>query len=158
MPRAREPLLTRAFLLVSLAHSLQSLALNLHVHLPGFLKGLGASELRIGSIFAAMSAAAIVSRPWVGRAMDARGRLVVIVAGSVVHVVVSALYLTVHSLGPLIVFVRVLHGIAEGMLFSSLFAYATDIVPAARRTEGIAVFGVSGLLPIAAGGLLSGAH
>ena len=49
---------------------------------------------------------------------------------------------------------RVLHGVAEALLFSALFAYAADRVPAARRTEGLALFGVSGMLPISIGGWL----
>jgi MFS family permease len=47
-----------------------------------------------------------------------------------------------------------LHGVAEALLFSALFAYAADRVPAARRTEGLALFGVSGMLPISLGGWL----
>ena len=42
---------------------------------------------------------------------------------------------------------RIGHGIAAALLFSALFTYGTDVVPASRRTEGIALFGVSGLLP-----------
>src|SRR5262249_26054845 len=42
----------------------------------------------------------------------------------------------------------------EAMLFASLFAYAADIVPPARRIEGIALFGVSGMLPMGVGGVL----
>jgi predicted MFS family arabinose efflux permease len=48
----------------------------------------------------------------------------------------------------------VLHGLAEAMLFTALFTYAADCVPAARRTEGLALFGVSGMLPISLGALL----
>ncbi|MEN8161204.1 MAG: MFS transporter, partial [Myxococcota bacterium] len=50
--------------------------------------------------------------------------------------------------------VRVFHGLAEALLFSALFAYAADRVPASRRTQGLALFGVSGLLPISLGGWL----
>ena len=40
------------------------------------------------------------------------------------------------------------------MLFSALFTYGADVIPAARRTEGIALFGVSGLLPIGVAGIV----
>jgi len=40
------------------------------------------------------------------------------------------------------------------MLFTALFTYAADFVPAGRRTEGLALFGVSGMLPIALGAQL----
>jgi predicted MFS family arabinose efflux permease len=39
-------------------------------------------------------------------------------------------------------------------MFTSLFTYGADVVPASRRTEGLALFGVSGLLPMALGGLI----
>jgi MFS family permease len=69
-------------------------------------------------------------------------------------VTVCALYLTVHQLGPWLYAVRIVHGIAEAMLFAALFTHAADLIPPARRTEGMALFGVSGLLPISLGGLL----
>src|SRR5690606_25745715 len=36
-----------------------------------------------------------------------------------------------------------------GALFTAYFTFVSDLVPASRRTEGIALFGVSGLLPLA---------
>jgi predicted MFS family arabinose efflux permease len=48
----------------------------------------------------------------------------------------------------------VVHGVAEAMLFAAFFAYAADIIPESRRIEGIAIFGVSGLLPVSVGGLI----
>jgi predicted MFS family arabinose efflux permease len=60
----------------------------------------------------------------------------------------------VSAIGPWIYALRILHGLSEALLFTSLFTYAADLVPALRRTEGLALFGVSGMLPIALGGLL----
>ena len=156
MPRRRsdERLLTGPFLLSSAANFLQSLAFNLYLHLPGYLKDLGADEVRIGLVFSLTAATAIGSRPWVGRIMDAEGRRVVILTGGVLNVIVCGLYLTVHDLGPWLYVVRIAHGIGEAMLFAALFTHAADLVPPARRTEGIALYGVSGLLPISLGGLL----
>jgi MFS family permease len=151
---ARPALLTPAFLLASAAHFLHALAWHLHLHLPGFLKGLGASEVRIGLIFGTTAVTAIATRPLLGRVMDTRGRRGVLLAGGVIASAVCALYLTVGSLGPGIWALRIAHGIGESMLFASLFAYAADIVPPSRRIEGIALFGVSGMIPMGLGGLL----
>ncbi len=153
-PAAREPLLTRAFLLASLSHFLHALAFNLYLHLSGFLKRLGGSELTIGLIFSVTGAVAILARPLLGRIMDERGPRAIIVAGGVLHVTVCALYTTVGSIGAWVTTVRVAHGIADAMLFTSLFAYASEVVPASRRFEGIALFGVSGMLPISLGSVL----
>ena len=154
MTRSEERLLTAPFLLSAAANFLQSLSFNLYLHLPGYLKDLGADEVQIGLVFSATAATAIAARPSVGWIMDTRGRHVVILAGGILNVLVCALYLTVHHLGPWLYAVRIAHGVAEAMLFAALFTHAADLVPPARRTEGIALFGASGLLPISLGGLL----
>ncbi len=155
MPRA--PLFTRAFLLCAAANFAQSLAFNLFLHFPGFLKDLGAGEVQIGLIAGLTAVASILSRPPVGRSMDLRGRRGVILLGNALNVVVCGLYLTVDAIGPWVYAVRIAHGLAEAMIFTSLFTYAADCVPAARRTEGLALFGASGMLPIALGGVLGDA-
>lgn len=150
----REPVLTRAFVLVSVAHFLQGLSIFTFVHLPGYLHQLGAGETLIGFLYGLLAFAALAARPAIGRAMDGRGRRIVILLGSVLEIVVCLAYLTVTSVGPWLAVIRIAHGVAEAALFSSLFTYAADIIPASRRTEGIALFGVSGLLPMSVAGAL----
>lgn len=154
---ARQPLLTRPFVLAFVAHFLFCLAYNLYLHLPGFLKLAGISEAEIGLLVGVTAATAILARPLIGRAMDLGGRRPVILGGNALATVACALFLTVHGGGPWTYVVRVLQGLAEAMLFASLFAFVADIVPASRRIEGIGLFGVSGMLPIALGGLLGDA-
>ncbi len=136
------------------ANSFQELAWSLFLHFPGYLHDLGADEVQIGVLVGSTAIASIAVRPWIGTAMDIRGRRRIILAGNVLHVAVLALYLTITSLGPWVYVVRILHGLASAMLFTSLFTYAADVVPASRRTQGIALFGISGLLPIGLGGVL----
>jgi MFS family permease len=150
----REPLLTRAFSLCFAACFAQALAFNLYLHLPGWLARLGADEVLIGLLGGVASAAALVARPPVGRALDLRGRRPVILGAAGANVGVLALYLTIDSLGPSIWIVRALHGVIEAALFAALFTYAADVIPESRRTEGIALFGVSGMLPVSLGPLL----
>jgi MFS family permease len=152
MPRAR--LLTRPFALCSLANLAQGTAFSLFLHFPGFLNGIGASDVEIGFLFGLTGIAAILARPPIGRAMDTRGRRGVILLGNAINVSAIALYLCVDRVDPALYAIRIAHGIAEAMLFTALFTYAADCVPAARRTEGLALFGISGMLPIALGGLL----
>ncbi len=124
------------------------------MHLPGFLQGLGGREAEIGLVIGSLSISAILIRPWLGRMMDRKGRRPVVIIGGVINVIAVSAYLTVDSLGPWIYVVRILHGFSEAALFSVMFTVAADLVPASRRTEGIAIFGVSGLLPLSLGGLL----
>lgn len=147
----RPPLFNRRFLLAALANALLNLAAFLFVHLPGFLQQLGAGEAEIGRIMAGQAVGAIIAWPLVGRVMDRRGRRVVILAGVGLFVAVVGLYLAIDGLGPYVYIVRLLDGVATSMFYTGLFTYAADLVPAARRTEGLAIFGVSGLLSLALG-------
>jgi MFS family permease len=149
-----DPLLTRAFLLCFAGCFTQALAFNLYLHLPGYLARLGADEVAIGLLGGAASGAALLARPPVGRALDRRGRRPLILAAGAANVAVLTLYLTLEGIGPGIYAVRVVHGVVEAALFAGYFTYAADVVPESRRTEGIALFGVSGMLPVSLGPLL----
>jgi MFS family permease len=151
-----QPLWTRAFVLAWTANFLHSTGFHAYVHLPGWLEGLGASEVVIGVLIATLSVAAIASRPFVGRLMDTRGRRLLVLGGGVFHVLVPLLYLLVdaHPSWAAITAVRLVHGLAQAALFSVLFTIAADLVPERRRAEGIALFGISGMIPLAIGGLL----
>lgn len=150
---AEQRLLTRVFVLAWLSHFFHCIATNAYVHLPGFLKGLGASELQIGTLSGATAALAILLRPALGSTIGRVGYRPFIVGAGAAHMVLCALYCTIDHLGPAIYVLRAVHGLVEAVIFSILFAYAAEIVPARRRTEGIAWFGVSGQIPIAIGGL-----
>lgn len=145
----RDRLLTPSFVLVSVANLLQVMAFFFFVHLPGYLSELGADEVQIGIVIGTAAFFSILLRPLVGREMDRRGRRPVILAGSVINVAAVSLYLLVDSLGPFVYLVRALHGIGEASLFTALSTYAADIIPVSRRTEGLALFGVSGMIPLA---------
>lgn len=149
-----ERLFTRPFLLVSVATFTSGMSYSLFLHFSGYLADLGASDTQIGLIYAATAIASIAIRPLLGTVMDRHGRVPVIVVGGVLNILFVLLYLTISSLGPWVYVVRIGHGIAEAMLFSALFTYGADVIPASRRTEGIALFGVSGLLPIGVAGVL----
>jgi MFS family permease len=154
---SNERLFTRPFLLCAVANLLQAIAFNLFLHFPGFLKDLGAEEAEIGLISGLTAAASILVRPWVGRSMDTRGRRGIILLGNGINVAVIGLYLTVTTIGPWVYLIRMFHGLAEALLFTSLFTYAADHVPEKRITQGLALFGVSGMLPMSLGGVLGDA-
>ena len=150
----RDRLFTPAFVLVSVANLLQVMAFFLFVHLPGYLSDLGADEVQIGIVVGTAAFSSILLRPLVGREMDQRGRRPVILIGNVFNVVAVSLYLLVDSLGPFIYVVRALHGVGEATLFTALSTYAADVIPVARRTQGLALFGISGMLPLALASLV----
>lgn len=151
-----ERLLTPAFSLAWVSNFLHSVGFHAYVHLPGWLEARGAGEVLIGVLIASMSVAAIATRPLVGHLMDANGRRLVMIVGGIIHVVVPLLYLLVDSSDSwaAVTGVRLIHGVAQAAMFSVLFTIAADLVPASRRAEGIALFGISGLIPMGIGGLL----
>lgn len=150
-------LLSGRFVLAWLLSFSSGLAFFLFVHFPRYLEDLGASTTEIGVVVASTALAAIAIRPALGRVMDRRGRRPVILAGSAVHLLALVLYPTIDSIGPWLYTVRVLHGLGEALTFASIFTYAADLVPEGRRAQGLALFGVSGMLPIAVGGILGDA-
>jgi len=152
--KAREPIWTLPFILAFAGHFVFALGFWTFVHLPGFLEELGGKEAEIGTIMGTIAISAILIRPWIGKAMDSRGRRPVVIFGAIINFIATSAYLSVDSLGPWVYVIRIIHGLGEAALFSVMFTIAADAVPASRRTEGIAIFGVSGLLPLSMGGLL----
>lgn len=155
---AQPRLLTWPFAVAAAANFFHGLALMLFFQLPGLLERWHESEVTIGLVAAATAVGAVVIRPVAAWALDgAGGRRAVMRIAGLGHVIACAGYLFIDRVGPLLWAVRVLHGLSEGALFAALFTAAADVVPVVRRTEGIALFGVSGMLPVALGGLLGDA-
>ncbi|HSL24649.1 MAG TPA: MFS transporter, partial [Acidimicrobiia bacterium] len=54
----------------------------------------------------------------------------------------------VDQLGPAVVVARLLQGVGQAMTMTAFWTYIADRVPVENRTQGIALFGISGLAPI----------
>jgi MFS family permease len=152
-----ERLYTRPFALCALANFAQAVSFSLFLHFPGFLKELGAGESEVGVLVALPALAAVALGPCFGRLMDRHGRRPVIVAGNLLNVGVVGLYVMFQALSPALYIVRVLHGVAETMLYSGLFTYAADTMPPSRTAQGLALFGVSAMFSITVGGVIGDA-
>lgn len=147
-------LLTPRFAIAWMVSLFSGLAFFLFVHFPRYLEDLGASEAQIGLIIGSTALSAIAVRPHLGRELDRRGRRPILLLGGAANSAVLALYLTVESLGPWLYMIRILHGFGVALAFTGIFTYAADLVPESKRTQGLALFGVSGLLPVALGGII----
>lgn len=143
------PLLTRDFGLLVTGHFLQALGFASMPLLPLYLEHLGASRTEIGAVMATGNLGGLLLRPFVGWALDALGRKPTLVAGTLCVAAGMLLLGLVRSIGPVIYLDRLIFGIGAGTLFTGYFTFASDLIPARRRTEGIALFGVSGLVPLA---------
>ena len=141
-------LFTIPFSLLTAAHFLASLGFASMLLLPLYLDWLGAGRAEIGAIMAAASVGGLLSRPLVGMGLDALGRKRTLIAGHALAVCGLAAVWLVSDMGAMTWTMRILFGIGEGAMFAGYFTFAADLIPEARRTEGIALFGVSGLLPL----------
>lgn len=146
-----------AFTGVFLASLASHVSAFLFVHLPGFLRDAGASETYIGATAALTALTAIAIRPFVGPMMDRHGRKPALVVGGLLHACTAGLYLTTHAPDAWFAVVRALHGVAFGIFFSAVFSTAADLSPAHVRTQRMAIFGISGILPMSLGAVL-GSH
>ncbi len=111
---------------------------------PAALAGLAASIFIIGTL-----AARIIS----GRIMDRLGRKRLLVAGAVLEVVFSALYLSGLDFGMLFA-LRFLHGFAFGVCSTSIGTIVTAIVPDGRKGEGVGYYMLSVTMGAAIGPFL----
>jgi len=150
----RPSLLTKDFAILSTAHFFFGLAFWPYLLLPVFLQNLGADLLIVGVIIGASAFAGIAVRPWVGPALDRIGRRKCLITGGLVFLATNLLYLEIDSIDWMIYGIRLLHGLGMGILFATFFTLAADISPAERRTEGIALFGISGHLSGSVGVML----
>jgi len=144
----RQPILTRPFGLLTAAHFVQALGFSSMLLLPLYLDHLGASRTAIGAVMASASIGGLASRPLVGWALDVFGRKPTLIVGTLIVVAAMTGILGVVDVGPLVFGVRILFGAGAGALFTGYFTLAADIVPVSRRTEGLALFGISGLVPL----------
>lgn len=156
-PAARTTLFTRPFVLLTLSNFTISIAGAFAIHLPGRIQELGAKEAELGRILATHALMAALLGPVVGKLMDRHGRRPMIRIGSVLGTGVSIWYVLLARLGPEVYLLRAIDGAASTLLYTSMFAYAAELVPAHDRTRGIALFGASGLLPFGISGLLGDA-
>lgn len=142
-------LLTRNFILAFGAHFVQAFGYSSLLLFPVYLDHLGASRTEIGSIMAVSAIGSLAVRPLTGWALDAVGRKPVLIGGTLLLVLAMGLIAFVDKAGPMAYLCRWLFGLSAGALFPGYFALAADIVPEKRRTEGLAIFGLGGLLPLA---------
>jgi predicted MFS family arabinose efflux permease len=141
------PLYTRNFVLAAVTHFTGGMSTGMFILYPLFLAHLGADELVIGQVVGLGAAAAVATRPVAGHLLDRLGGRRTLLWGGAVNLASILLLVPVRAIGAPLLVLTVLHAVAAGTLFASYFTYATHIVPLQRRIEGVAMFGVAGMLP-----------
>ncbi|HWL50081.1 MAG TPA: MFS transporter, partial [Acidimicrobiia bacterium] len=141
------------FGLLFAAALLQEMSFFLLVNFPGYLETLGVTESLIGVLYAAGAVLALLFRPALGRILDlTHRRTVLLVTGGLNAVVLLAL-VTTSEWGPVLWVLFLAQRVLQIALFTTMLTYGADSIPVEHRTQGLALFGLSGLLPIALGGV-----
>lgn len=133
---------------------LQELSFALLIHFPGYLNDLGATEGRIGILYSASAIVSLLFRPWLGRILDLTHRRTVLLITGALNVTVLLLLITTSEWGPYLWALFLAQRTFQVALFTAALTYAADAIRIDRRTQGLAIFGLSGLIPIAFAGFL----
>ena len=149
--RRKEPIFSRNFLLLALANL--STFGSFHVllaTLPIYLQAVGGKESEIGLVMGVFAITALLARPFAGKASDIFGKKMFMIMGGIGMALAPLLYIYSISVLPMIG-VRLLHGVAFGIISTAVGALVADIVPASRRGEAVGYFGMSNNVAMAAG-------
>lgn len=133
---------------------LQELSFALLIHLPGYLSDLGATEGLIGVLYSASAIVSLVLRPYLGRVLDLTHRRTVLLIAGALNASTVLLLITTSVWGPYLWALFLAQRVFQIALFTTALTYAADSIPLARRTQGLAIFGLSGLIPIGLAGVL----
>jgi MFS family permease len=142
---ALPPLYTRDFWVACAVHFTGAMSLAMFILVPLFVREVGGGEATIGLVLGVGTAASVALRPLVGLALDRFGRRPVLLAGGVLNTLSYLPFLAVGAVDVWLYVWCTVHAVVWGALFAAYFTYAADLTPAARRAEGIAVFGVAGM-------------
>ncbi len=160
----RPPLVTAPFVLVVLSTFAYFLCVGMLLPtMPRFIEGpLGGTDVAVGLSGGVFSLAAVVLRPFMGRAGDRRGRRPLIIYGSAIVALSVAATNLVESIPVLMIF-RLTSGVGEAMFFVGAAAAVNDLAPEERRGEAVSLFSLSlygGLSfgPILGETILDGGH
>ena len=152
-------LYTPAFWAMALANLCHTASFSAFFLLPIYVLEQGGSQRDVGVTMGVFAMASALCRPWVSSMIDRIGRKRSYTLGSLLMVVSPLLYPLLEaplSDGyPLLLVLRMLHGIGLAICFTAVFTFMADILPPTRLNEGIGMFGISGLLGIALGPMLA---
>jgi len=118
--------------------------------IPVYVDRMGATPLVVGLINGIFTSAALAVRPWTGLGLDRNGRRGLWLVGMAIFVLAVFGYVWAVTV-PLLMALRVIHGGGWGMVTTASQAAVADIVPPARRGEGMGYFGLGANLGMAVG-------
>src|SRR5579863_4441029 len=116
------------------------------------LHKLHGGNVEVGVAVAALSVAAVISRPVAGRLADRHGYKVVMLTGTVICACAGLAYYGAHNIA-LLVAIRILNGTGEGTVYTGGAAWLVSLCPAERRGRIVGLYGIFMWLGITLGTL-----
>ncbi len=111
--------------------------------LPRYVQGpLGGGDVAVGIVGGAFAFTGLACRPLAGHLADRRGRRKVVIIGSLLSALASALYFVPAGIPGLIV-ARLFLGAGEGMVYTAGSAWIVDLAPVERRGQIIGLYGLA---------------
>jgi MFS family permease len=116
--------------------------------LPVLVTQRGGDELAVGLVLSIFTVSALLVRPFAGQLLDTVGRRQMTILGLLIFILCVAGYYWMAAITAILV-VRFLHGIGWGITTTAYGTLAADLIPPARRGEGMGYFGLSANLGMA---------
>ncbi|MBI2213981.1 MAG: MFS transporter [Acidobacteria bacterium] len=128
-------------------------AFQLFPTVPFRILALGGSKGEAGLFLGLYTAAAALSAPLTGSIADHVGRRRLAIVASIAFVAFSLLYAVVTERS-LLLAVAVVHGVLWSGILTASGGIMTNLIPASRRTEGLAYWGMASTVAIAVAPLI----
>lgn len=116
------------------------------------LRHLDGNKVEVGVVTAAIAVAAVITRPIAGRIADRHGYKLVMLCGAGICALAGAAYFAAVDV-PVLVAIRILHGIGEGTVYTSGAAWLVRLCPVERRGRIVGLYGICMWLGITLGAL-----
>jgi MFS family permease len=149
-PRAK--LWTKDFTIVSTVNFFVTLVFYLLIVIIGVyaVDEFGASTSQAGLVTGIFIVGSLIGRLLIGRFIESIGRKKTLFIGIILFILTLLLYFVNFGITFLLI-TRLLHGIAGGMVGTATGTIVAQIIPAARKAEGIGYFSMSATLATAIG-------
>ncbi|RHW42579.1 MFS transporter [Neobacillus notoginsengisoli] len=142
---------TRDFILICFANFFIFLGFQMTLPtIPLFVEQLGGNDQMIGYVVGAFTFSALIIRPYAGQALESKGRKFVFLTGLAIFVLAVGSFGFASGMAFLFL-MRFFQGLGWGFSTTASGTIATDLIPPARRGEGMGYYGLSGNVALAAG-------
>ncbi|WP_341524804.1 MFS transporter [Nostoc sp. UHCC 0302] len=123
--------------------------------LPLYIEDVGATKQQIGIVMGSFAIGLLLFRPMLGRLADERGRKIVLLIGTIVAAIAPFGYIIFTSI-PLLILVRIFHGISIAAFTTGYSALIADLAPAETRGEIFSYMSLTAPIGLAIGPAVGG--